>query len=109
MIAQAATAQSVLLWALVIAPTAAGFIIALRALPWVERLVWARKKPWACDICMSVWSTLLFGGLLSAAMRDPLALSSCGPAYAGCMFVLRLLTEPRGAPPLPELEEEAPS
>lgn len=93
----------ILLWSLYIGPTAAGVIVALRALPFVYRLVLARKKPWACDICMGFWVVGAISAAASVADRSKLILISAGPAYALCLLMLRLLTAPRMPPPLPEL------
>lgn len=99
--------SEVLLWALFIGPTAAGVTVAFRALPWVAELVLARRKPWACDVCMSFWSTLLV--VAFAGVSDPGAVLSFGPGFPLALLVLRKLTEPLRPPPvekpLPELEE----
>ena len=104
-------AQLIILWTLVLAPSAAGFVVVLRSLPIIERKMWDRKKPWACDLCMSFWCTLLAGCVIARASGDRVALLACAPSLALCMLLLRALTSPRGAPPpmprtLPELQED---
>jgi hypothetical protein len=86
--------------------SAAGLVVFLRALPLVQRLVREQKKPWACDVCMSFWSTFL---LTSATFHfdGGLALAAAAPGFAVALLVLRKLTEPLRLPPnLPELTEE---
>lgn len=103
-------AQFIILWTLVLAPSAAGFVVALRALPPVEKMMFRRVKPWACDLCMSFWCTLIVGCVIAILSGDRVALAAAAPSVALCMLLLRTLTAPRGAPPmpktLPELEED---
>lgn len=94
-----------LTWALFVGLTAAGLIVALRALPPVEHKVWAAQKPWACDVCMSFW-VVGIANVFLVATHGPVMFLCAGPAYPLCLWVLRQITAPRGAPPLPELEFE---
>jgi len=95
---------NILLWSFLLGATSAGITIALRALPLVYRWMEEQKKPWVCDICMSFWTV----GLLSlglAAWQGKEFLIVCGPAYPLAMWLLCKITEPKGGPPLPPLEE----
>ena len=69
------------LFAILAAATAVGFVIALRQVhpvsAWNER----GTKPWACDLCMSFWSTLAVCAL-AAVLLDPERLWSWMPAFA---------------------------
>jgi hypothetical protein len=85
--------------------TAAGVVVAVRALPPVQRRMWAAQKPWACDICMSFWTTGLVALLAAAWRQDEALVILCGPAYPWALWVLRKITDPHGPPPLPELED----
>lgn len=97
-----------LFWGLAVGTTAAGFTVALRALPLVERRVMARRKPWACDICMGFWTTAVVTALLVLWQRDWDLVASAGPAYPVALWTLRKLTDPLGPPPsMPPLEEDS--
>lgn len=85
--------------------TAAGFIVAVRALPFVNRWVKAAKKPWACDVCMSFWSTGAAALVWSGIVGDYTLLYAAGPAYPVTMWVLRQITAPSSLPELPPLED----
>jgi hypothetical protein len=90
-----------------------GVVVAVRALPPVERLVMRGVKPWACDICSCFWVTAIFvGGIaLRAALREgwdgdwPSVLPVAAPSYTLSLLILRLVQAPQsgGFPPdLPE-------
>lgn len=87
-----------------VAFTVPGFVLAVRALPWVSRKVDAGIKPWACDVCMSFWGTALFSVLASTVTREPLHLLAAGPAYTIALLILARLE----APPIPLPPELAP-
>jgi len=94
-----------LLRALFVGLSAAGLVVFLRALSLFQKLVQEQKKPWACDVCMSFWSTFL---LTAATFRfdGVLALEAAAPGFAVTLLILRKLTEPLRPPPkLPELED----
>lgn len=93
-----------LAWSLVVGATSAGITTAVRALPPVQRWMFARVKPWACDVCMSFWTTALVGVVLSAHEHDAVLLLTCGPAYPLALLVLAKVSEPKGPPPMPPLE-----
>ena len=95
----------ILLWAAIIGATSAGITVALRGLPFIYRKVEAAKKPWACDVCMSFWTTGLLGLGLGAWAWNPWYLVVCGPAYPWAMYVLCKITEPTGPPPMAPLED----
>lgn len=92
----------VLLLALLTGSTAAGMVVAVRALPWVYKRMLEQKKPWSCDICMSFWTVALLTLGLGLTLQ---AWVVAGPAYPVALWVLRRLTDPRNPPPLPPLEE----
>jgi len=96
---------TILLWAVIVGATSAGITVALRGLPWVYRQVEAAKKPWACDICMSFWTTGLLGLGLAAWAWNAWYLVVCGPAYPWAVWVLCKINEPPGPPPTLPLED----
>lgn len=90
-----------LLTGLGLGTTAAGVVVAVRALPPVQRAMFAQKKPWACDVCMSFWTVGALGLLGVLRGFDVLA---CGPAYPVALLVLRKLGEPMHPPVMPPLD-----
>jgi hypothetical protein len=91
--------------AFVIGMSAAGLPPILRALPPIRDWVMRGIKPWACDICMSFWSTLLAAAFWKFVGLPFLAAI---PAYVVTLAVVRLNSEHIGPPPgLPELEDSA--
>jgi len=101
------TSTDVVAWALALGATAAGVVLAIRQVPAVQRWMFARKKPWACDICMGFWSTGFAACVLAVSRFDPSLLLVAGPAYPVTLWLLRKLQEPTRPPRLPPLEPHA--
>jgi len=91
---------SILLWALFIGATSAGITVAVRALPFIKKWMMERKKPWACDVCMSFWSTGLVAILVAGWQNNHELVLACGPAYPWALWVLCKITAPTGPPPM---------
>lgn len=79
---------------LAIALTVPGFVLAVRALPWVARKVEAGVKPWACDVCSCFWSTAIFTLVAVPFVGDARTLLCAGPAYTVALWVLSKLEQP---------------
>jgi hypothetical protein len=92
-------------WALIMGSTAAGVVLALRALPPVYRAMLRRQKPWACDICMGFWTTGTLAVGLAHWQHDAQLALAAGPAYPWTLWLLRKLQEPMNPPKLPPLQE----
>ena len=100
--------SEILLAALWIGLTSASATILLRYAPTMQRLVVEGKKPIACDVCMSLWTTLFF--TLIAWRAGHVTWLSWLPAYAVCKFALGRLMDPVHFPSFPdELAEPAES
>lgn len=84
-----------------IALTVPGFVLAVRALPHVDKLVLAGVKPWSCDVCMCFWSTALFSVIAASWVREPLYAACAGPAYTLALIVLSYLER---APEFPSVD-----
>ena len=97
--------SDLLLWSLAVGSTSAGLTTAIRALPLVQRWMFERRKPWACDVCMSVWTVAGLSLGVASGLHDTALVLSAGPAYPWALWVLRVIGEPRGGPPMPPLEE----
>jgi hypothetical protein len=99
------TVENFAIWSLLLGATSAGVTTAVRALPVVYSWMLERKKPWACDICMSFWTVALITLGLALWQRDETLLVTAGPAYPWALWVLRKTSEPHGPPPMPPLED----
>lgn len=79
--------------ALLIGMAAASMVVVFRAVPPGLQLVATGKKPWACNICMSFWFTILVT-LLSCSFKlltfDKLWAGI--PAYIVCLWLLGQVT-----------------
>lgn len=96
---------TILLWSLILGATAAGLSVIIRSLPFIKRWVQEGRKPWACDVCMPVWTVVPLVLLLFIWRQDIQLLLVVGPAYPCAMWILMRLTDPVGPPPMPELED----
>lgn len=83
-----------------LALTVPGFVLAVRALPWVERRVLDGVKPWACDVCSCFWSTLLWAPVVYFAW-GPEALLAAPPSYVASFVVLGYVSRPSAPPTFP--------
>lgn len=86
-----------------VALASVGLTVALRAVPpfssWNERGV----KPWACDLCMSFWGTLIFSALswYAGLAQQNEAAFGWMPAFALAYgTVQRIVPPPMGGPPV---------
>jgi hypothetical protein len=97
--------SSFLMWSLFLGATAAGVVLALRALPPVHRAIMRRQKPWACDTCMGFWTTGVLALSLAQGQHQTQLVLAAGPAYPLTLWLLRKLQEPMNPPQLPPLQE----
>lgn len=97
--------SEILLASLWIGLTCASATILLRYAPTMQRLVVEGKKPIACDVCMSLWTTLFF--TLVAWRAGHVTWLSWLPAYAVCKFALGRLMDPVHFPSFPDEPESA--
>lgn len=86
-----------LLTALWVGLSSAGATVVIRQAPFIHG--WTQKgiKPWACDICMTFWMTLIATSVLE--FRGHAALLAWLASYSIGKFALRKLTDPEGVPP----------
>lgn len=99
------TALDALAWALGVGSSAAGITVVVRALPWTQRQMLERNKPWACDVCMGFWTTVLVALGLALWKHDASLIVAGCPGYPWTLWVLRKTGEPTGPPPMPPLED----
>ncbi len=102
-------AIAVLVWACVVTLAATALTIIVRNAPWVRDRVNEAKKPWACNVCMPIYTcAAAAGGLCVLLGRWEFGLTYL-PAYALTKVVLDKLAEPPGEPPpmlVPEDSED---
>lgn len=79
--------------------TVPGFVRAVRTLAWVDSKVTAGVKPWACNVCMTFWSTLLWA-FVPTVFWGPEALLMAPPSYTIALWVLEHLEKPPERYPL---------
>ena len=89
---------NVLLLAVLFGAASASLTVILRAAPFINRWTLAGIKPWVCDICMTLWTTLLIAGACYT-LGEPRAALAWLPSYATGLFVLHHITGPSGPPP----------
>lgn len=84
----------------------AAFLIALCSVTFtsvIRALVpdaWLLKKPWGCDLCMSVWTSLLAGAIQYFDQGEWAWMKAVLPAIAISLFILsRLHQAPEEGPP----------
>jgi len=93
-------ALAVLMWACIVTLAATALTIIVRNAPWVRDRVDEAKKPWACNVCMPLYTcAVAAGGLCALLGRWEYALTYL-PAYALTKVVLDKLSEPPGEPPM---------
>lgn len=88
-----------------IALSVPGIVLAVRALPAVQKLVDQGVKPWACDVCACFWTTGFLGICAALALHDVRYLLCSGPAYTVALLILARLEAPPPLPPPPGLAE----
>lgn len=96
--------SDLLLFTLLVALSAAALPPVVRALPWVQRQLEAGIKPWACDLCMSFWSTLAAGAVWWSIGHAPAL--AIWPAFVITYAIVRHNSGPLGPPPKFELPKD---
>lgn len=94
-----------LLWSFLVALAATGLTIILRNAPVIRGWMFELRKPWACNVCMPLYT--------SAALLAPMAYQtrdwSLGFVYLGAYFLSHITLEgmsrppAAGPPPIPQL------
>lgn len=96
------TAGDLALWALLSGLGAVGLTVILRNAPGIDKLVQEAKKPWACNVCMPLYTAaavlavpVIQSGNWSYAVAFP-------AGYALGYLVLQNMSKPPGPPQIPE-------
>jgi hypothetical protein len=91
--------NALLLWSMFAALCAVGLTIILRNAPFVRGWVAEAKKPWACNVCMSLYSSALASALSAHLAGDWRIAFVYLPTYALTFLVLDRMTRPPPGPP----------
>lgn len=93
-----------LVWALIVGMSAAAIPPCVRTRDYVQDWMLRGIKPWACDLCMSFWSTVFATLFWWWFMHAPLLAGA--PAFVVTFMLVRYNSEPKGLPPVPDLEDQ---
>ena len=84
------------LYVVLVALSAASIVPVVRALPGVQGWVQRGIKPWACDLCMSFWSTIFTTTVWMRVAGLPWYVG--WPAFAVAFAVVRFNGAPTSSP-----------
>jgi hypothetical protein len=81
---------SLLTYAVFLGLSAASVVSLFRAVPPGKTLAKTGRKPWACDLCMSFWTTIL-GALAAGALGLVPSAEQVGalPAFIICLWAVK--------------------
>lgn len=97
-----------LLTAVLVALSAVALTVILRNAPVIRTWVFELRKPWACNVCMPLYTCAAVAGGLAYLQRDPRVLLAYLPAYALTNVALDRLAKAPNTPFIPPefLEED---
>ncbi len=91
-----------LLWTLLYALAATGLTIILRHAPVIRGWVQAMKKPWACNVCMPLYTSAVLIAPAAYYSRDGrYALVYLATYLLSHIMLEKMATRPTGPPPIP--------
>lgn len=96
------TAQDLLWWSLLAGLGSVGLTVILRNAPVINRWVAEAKKPWACNVCMPLYTSaalLAVPVTQSGDMRYAMAFPA---SYALSYLILQHSSKPPGPPKIPD-------
>lgn len=96
-----------LLTSIVVALSSVGLTVILRNAPVIRGWVREMKKPWACNICMPLYTCALGVGGLFYLHHDENVFLSYLPAYALSFMTLEAIARPPSVVPTFELEDSS--
>lgn len=88
-------------WAVLLAFSAVGLTVITRNTPFIRNLYLEAKKPWACNVCMSLWSSLFVVPLPVVVMHDGRYAALFLPVYTATLLILDAMARPPGPPSIP--------
>jgi hypothetical protein len=90
-----------LLTSLLVSLSAVALTVILRNAPIIRTWVFEVRKPWACNVCMPLYTCAAVVGLLAYLHRDLHVLLAYLPAYALTNVALDRMAQPPGPPHIP--------
>ena len=101
-----------LLYALILGLSSAGLTTILRYAPLINKAVAAGMKPWSCDVCMTLWTTLLFFAAFFYLFKAEALFIALMPGFTVGKYALSRVRAPASGvfkfPDLPpELKDES--
>ena len=94
--------SELLLWAVLAGVGAVGLTTIIRNAPFVRGWVQAAKRPWACNVCMPLYTVAAMVWMPVWWHQDLRYAAVYPAAYALANVILDRLSRPHGPPPLPE-------
>jgi hypothetical protein len=88
-------------WSFLAALGAVGLTVLVRNAPGINGLVMEAKRPWACNICMSLYSSALVVSMLGLWLGNWNYGVVFLPVYALTLIVLDRMSKPPGPPEIP--------
>jgi hypothetical protein len=88
-------------WSVLLALSAVGLTVLVRNIPIIAGLVMEAKKPWACNVCMSLYSSAFAVSMLGLWLGNWHYGVVYLPVYALTLIVLERMARPPGPPNIP--------
>lgn len=97
------SAFAVFVWAVVIAFAATALTVIVRNAPVIQRWVFEMRKPWACNVCMPLYTCALLVGGLCWLHESLIFMLSYLPAYLVSKALLDRMAEAPNDPEIPAM------
>lgn len=101
------TPLDILLWTGIAGLGAVGLTVIIRNTPGITSLVQQAKKPWACNVCMPLYTSAAMVALPWWWTGDWHYAAAYPGAYALAYTMLERMSRPPGPPPQFELPEDS--
>lgn len=95
------TAMDLLAWTALAAAGAVGLTVLVRNVPFVQDWVMEAKKPWACNVCMPIYTTAAMLAIPIWQTGDWRYAAAYLPAYGLAYTGLQRMAQPPGPPVIP--------
>lgn len=102
-----ASAGEILSWAVLGGLGAAGLTVIIRNAPVVNRWVEEAKKPWACNVCMPLYTSAAMLAIPVTQSGDMRYAAAFPASYLIGYALLKSLAKPPGPPPSFSLPEDS--
>lgn len=99
---------SIILWSVLLSCASTALTNILRALPLIRDWVFEMKKPWACNVCMPIYTCAVLA--VAAVLQEPQLLSTICAAYLPAYLLSNISLDALARPPagrLPSFDGDA--